>query len=354
MKKPTHLVFAVTILVAAVALVASAILLVDYVRPAPVFCDENGGCEAVKQTIWAHPFGIPLPAFGLAGLLGIALAALTPGRWARIAQATMAIFAGIAALFLLGIQARMRVLCPFCAVVDTSSVVLAALSVARLRAKADPPAARPVLAAATVALLLSIAVPSAVGFSRTPPPPPPPPPPPSLAYEVPNVITEEMRRSPQGVVTVIDFADFECPFCRNAHALLAPLLEARKDKVRVVRRHVPLRIHPHALDAARAGCCGEEKSDALADALFRADLEQLTPGGCAKIAAGLGLDPVRFKACVEDPATDARIAADRSTFREAKGTGLPMIWVNGIKLEGRAAQDRQTLMTTLDDAIRRL
>src|SRR6202044_457923 len=46
-------------------LVASAMLVVDYTRPAPVFCVEGGGCDALKHTVYAAPLGIPLPIVGV-------------------------------------------------------------------------------------------------------------------------------------------------------------------------------------------------------------------------------------------------------------------------------------------------
>jgi protein-disulfide isomerase len=130
--------------------------------------------------------------------------------------------------------------------------------------------------------------------------------------------------------------------------------EPTKSKVRLVRKHVPLRMHPHALDAAKAGCCGEAlgKGDEMADALFRTEPEELTPEGCEKLAKEHGLDLDRFRACVRDPATQARIDKDKETFKAVQGHGLPTIWVDGTKLEG--AQDRAALKTTIDAAIRAL
>ena len=76
-------------------LVASAMLLVDYLRPTPVFCVEGGGCEALKHTVYATPVpGVPMPLFGLAGFLAIGVAACWPGRRARMAQLLLSVGAG--------------------------------------------------------------------------------------------------------------------------------------------------------------------------------------------------------------------------------------------------------------------
>ena len=335
--------FWLTVVLAAAALAASAILLVDYVRPAPVFCDATGACAKMKATALARPLGIPTPAIGLIGMLGIGLAAMVPDRIARLVQLVLGVGGALVAVGLLGVQAMLGALCPFCAVVDGAAIGLGVLSVLRWRKQWDPPSGRLIPGLAVGGLLLAIATPLAVGFQQR-----------ILPQDLPATIADEMKRTGRGKVTVVDFVDFECPFCRMTHAELAPLLEQRKGKVRVARKHVPLRMHPHAMDAAKAACCGESlgKGDELADALFAAPPEDLTPEGCERLAKQHGLDVDKFRACVNDPATAARIEQDRQAFRDVKGHGLPTIWIDTTKLEG--AQDRETLESTLDEAIHAL
>lgn len=344
--KRDHVWFWVTCLFAASALVASAILLVDYMKPMPVFCDASGGCAKMKATAFARPLGIPTPAIGILGLLGVAFAALVPGPNARRFHAALGVGGGLIAIFFFGVQAKMGALCPYCAVVDSSAIVLMAASVYRLRKAADPPAPRVVTFGAVAGFLAAIGVPLVIGGGKKPVVP--------ISKDVPMAIAEEIQRTGKGRVTVVDFVDFECPFCRMTHAELKPLLDERQEKVRVVRKHVPLRMHEHALDAARAGCCAEQlgKGDEMADLLFSADPKELTGAGCESLAAKLGLDLERFRACVRDPATEARIDQDRDVFRSTAGHGLPTIWVGETKFEG--AQDRETLRESLDAAIRSL
>jgi predicted DsbA family dithiol-disulfide isomerase/uncharacterized membrane protein len=325
------------------ALVASSLMLVDYVRPGPVFCAAEGGCGIVKRSAYAFPLGIPMPLFGIGGFLAIGLAQLLPGRRARIAQAMLAVFGGIVAAGLLIVQATMKTICPFCAVADISALLLLGLSVARAMRGWDPPENRRLLGGVVLAVVASIAAPIGIGMSKK-----------VIPGEVPGVIADEMRKTGRGKVTVVDFADFECPFCRMTHTDLAPLLEARKDKVRVVRKHVPLRMHPHAMDAARAACCGEKlgKGEEIAEALFTAEPETLTKDGCIELAMKHGLDQAAFRDCMADPSIDARIRADGDAFRAAKGHGLPTLYIDGVKLEG--AQEREVLESTLDNAIKAL
>jgi protein-disulfide isomerase len=168
---------------------------------------------------------------------------------------------------------------------------------------------------------------------------------------VPDVIRDEMRKTPPGQLTVVDFVDFECPFCRLTQAELEPVLEAHKDRVRVVRRQVPLHSHPHAHDAARAACCGAKlgKGNEMAAALFAADVEALTPGGCEKLAEQAGLNPDAFRACVVDPATDASIEADHAEFQAAGGYALPTIWIGRRQLVG--ARSREEIAKVVDEEL---
>lgn len=339
--------FWIVLVLCAAAIAASSMLFIDYVRPGPVFCAEGGGCAALKHTAWGHPLGIPTPVIGVSGLLAITLTALLRGPRARAAQAVLASVGAASALTFIGVQIAMKTICPFCMVVDTSTVLLMGLSIARSRGGWDPPEDRRAFLGAGGLLVTAMGVPIVLGLSRTPQPPP-------ISAEVPPVIVEELRRSPKGVITVVDFIDFECPFCRQTHKQLHPFLAQYKGRVRLVRKHVPLRMHPHALDAAKAGCCGEllGKGDEMADALVEAKPADLTPEGCEKIAAQLGIDVERFKACLKAPETEARIKADGETFREAKGRGLPMLYVGDQRLVGE--QDKESLTAAFDEASRRL
>jgi predicted DsbA family dithiol-disulfide isomerase len=172
-----------------------------------------------------------------------------------------------------------------------------------------------------------------------------------MVNTTPKVIHDEIGLTPRGEVTVVDFVDFECPFCRMTHAEIQPILQPYREKVRLVRRQVPLRMHPHALDAARAACCGEQlgKGEAMADALFTS--EDLTREGCEKIAGQLGLPLDAFRNCVTSPATDASIESDRTEFKAAGGYALPTIWIDETPIVG--AQGGEVVSRVLHQALAR-
>jgi uncharacterized membrane protein/protein-disulfide isomerase len=316
-------------------LAASAMLVVDYTRPAPVFCVEGGGCDALKHTVFATPMGVPLPLVGLAGFLALAVASLWPGPRARSVQAALAGVAGFVGLCLLVAQVRLGHLCPFCCVADASGIVAGVVAVLRGRYAREARAPRGLLYAFGGLGVAAVAAPLVGGFR---------------ASTVPPVIRAEEARTPRGQVTVVDFVDFECPFCRMTDDALEPILEKHRAHVRLVRKQVPLKMHPHAMDAARAACCGDKlgQGDAMARALFTAPEEQLTRDGCEAIARKLGLSVDAYHACLADPSTDALIAADKAEFQAAGGFALPTIWVGDTQLVG--AQSDEALEQALASA----
>ena len=121
--------FWATLGLSALALGASAVLFVDYVRPAPVFCAPDGGCGLVRQTQLAYPLGVPLPALGVLGIFAVAVSGLLPGRRARIVHLLLAAAGGLVGLALISVQVRLGVFCPYCIVVDGASMLIALLAV---------------------------------------------------------------------------------------------------------------------------------------------------------------------------------------------------------------------------------
>ncbi len=323
-------------------IVASALLLVDYVRPAAVFCGGGGGCERLRSTTYAAVLGVPTPAFGLLGFCAVAVALCFSGPRARLVQLALAALGAVVATFLLAVQLRLSVFCRYCLVADIGCLVLLVGSVFRYRLGVDATFrfAVPTLGGSFV---LAAAIPMGVGFTR-------PLPPPEAQGPVPELVKREIASAPPGVVTVIDFVDFECPFCRMTHEGFAPVLERHKGRVRVIRKQVPLtRIHPRSMDAALAACCGEKlgKGAEMAEALFSTPPDDLTREGCEKLATKLSLPPAEFRSCFDDPSTRARVDREIAEFKEAGGRGLPTIWIGAERFVG--AQDP----AHLEAAIRR-
>ncbi len=325
-----------SVFLSATGILASALLVVDYVRPAPVFCAEGGGCDALKHTAFAMPLGVPLPLLGLLGFASLGVWSLMSGPRARFVQLGLAAPAALVGMLLLVLQVLLGHLCPYCCVADISGLLSLAAAAYRLRVEPPEPSGRRWTLGGASVLVAAAAAPLAAGFHADP---------------TPQVIHDEMAKAEPGQVTVVDFVDFECPFCRMTSADIAPMLESHRERIHLVRRQVPLSMHPHARDAARAACCGEKlgEGDAMAEALFAAEVEALTPEGCEKIAARLGLPLDAYRACVQSPETEASIEADRAEFKAAHGYALPTIWIDDTPVVG--AQPPEVIARALHEAL---
>ena len=315
-------VFLATVVLVSAALGASTVLLVDYLRPAPMFCGEGGGCGALKHTDYAAWFGIPTPMFGVAGFLTLGVLSMLRGEIVRFVNLGVATCGAAFAAYLIFLQLTLHHICPYCMVTDVSSIGLAVLAVLRLRNDVDGPRDAPKATLVAFAYVVAFTAPVALSAANKP--------------KLPPVVADEIRATPTGKITIVDFADFECPFCRKTHASLFPLLATYPGRFRVARKQVPLPIHPHAMDAAKAACCAERmgKGDDMADRLFTAPPDDLTPDGCVQLASTLGLDAKAFRACLDDPQIAAHIEEDRAAFKTTGARGLPTIFINTQRIEG--------------------
>ena len=340
---PARLLWLVLVALVLAALVASAALFVDYLKPAPVFCDDGGGCGTVKQTTFAHVFGIPTPGIGLFGMAVVAVTLLSAWSWAPVLTLLVSSAGALVAAYLIYVQTRMGVYCVYCMTFDAVMVTLPFLAGVRLRLSGEPGAV-PSFAwrgGAGLVLALGALAPALVGHFRKP--------------HVPEAILKEMEATPRGEVTVVDFVDFECPYCRMMHATLAPMLAGSAGKVRLVRKNVPLtRIHAHADIAARAEICGErlagrqEQVDTLVDRLFTLPEEELEQERLVGVAGEVGLDAAAFTRCLSDAQTEARLGEDLASFKSVGGRGLPLLYIDTRRIEG--AQNGPTLENALRQA----
>lgn len=141
----------------------------------------------------------------------------------------------------------------------------------------------------------------------------------------------------KAAVVIVEFSDFQCPFCKSSQATLKKVLQAHGDKVKLVFKHLPLEIHPEALSSARAAFCAGEQGSfwPYHDALFAAD--GLSPDKFRRIAADLGLDLQRFAACFDSERSRAAVLRDVQEARRLGISATPTFIVNGSLLQG--AQD---------------
>ena len=142
------------------------------------------------------------------------------------------------------------------------------------------------------------------------------------------------RGAVKPAVTIIEFSDFECRFCRDVQPTLKQILERYSKDVRLVFKHLPLEGHRNAVPAARAAYCAAEQDRfwQFHDALFAA--EALSPGVFERIGDELGLGMARFKTCLSSEQSRAAVVKDIETARSFRIDGTPSFLVNGKLVKG--------------------
>jgi len=137
-------------------------------------------------------------------------------------------------------------------------------------------------------------------------------------------------------VTVIEFSDYECPFCRRAEPVVEQILREYAGRVRFEYRHFPLEsIHPKARGAAEAAVCADEQGRFWEyHAQLFGDGKGLAQKELVAHATNAGLDVAAFQACVADGRARARVDADVAAGQAAGVTGTPAFFVNGVPYSG--------------------
>lgn len=142
-------------------------------------------------------------------------------------------------------------------------------------------------------------------------------------------------------VTIIQFAEYQCPYCGKARESLEEVEKTYPGKVKFVFRDFPLGFHNRAIPAAVAANCAEKQGkywevhDALMSnqrALEDADLE--------RVAREAKLDLEKWQACRKDPAMEAEIRKDMEDGQKAGVSGTPAFFVNGVFLNGAQPFER--------------
>lgn len=161
--------------------------------------------------------------------------------------------------------------------------------------------------------------------------------------------------SPSAPVTIVEFTDFQCPYCSRGAQTLKDIMKKYDGKVRLVVRHFPLSGHPAAMPAAQyfeaIGMQDPAAAWKFYDALF-ADQEKLSGGEeyLKKVAGGLGLDMDRLAKDIGGEKVKARIAADMRAFEMSRFDGVPVFVVGGAVLIG--AQPAEAFEQAIQDALK--
>lgn len=169
-------------------------------------------------------------------------------------------------------------------------------------------------------------------------------------YDVKIGANDGIKGNKNAAVTIVEFSDFQCPFCSRVNPTIAKVMETYKGKVRVVFKHNPLPFHKDAPLASEAALAAgaQGKFWQMHDLMFK-NQRQLKRPELEKYAAEIGLNVEKFKAALDAGTYKAQVAADTAQARSLGASGTPTFFINGKKLRG--AQPFPAFKAKIDAAL---
>ena len=144
-------------------------------------------------------------------------------------------------------------------------------------------------------------------------------------------------RGPENApITIVEFSDFQCPYCRRVNPTVRQVLEQYPEQVRIYYRHLPLPSHSRARAAAEASVCAERQGRFwdYHDLLFETSDAMMEDADLRAHAEALDLDLERFDSCLVGTFASARIDEDMAAAQAADVSGTPVFFINGVRLTG--------------------
>jgi protein-disulfide isomerase len=174
--------------------------------------------------------------------------------------------------------------------------------------------------------------------------------PPRVNVEV--AATDPIKGNPNAPITIVEYSDFQCPYCARVNPTLEQVMKTYGDKVKIVFKDFPLPNHPQAPKAAEAAhCAGEQgKFWELHDRMF-ANQQALQVPNIKEYATAVGLDMNAFSQCLDSGKHAARVTENLRTG-EALGVGsTPTLYINGRPVVG--AQSFDYFKAVIDEELAR-
>jgi protein-disulfide isomerase len=172
---------------------------------------------------------------------------------------------------------------------------------------------------------------------------------PNKRYNV-DLGTAPARGGKDAKVTIVEFSDFQCPFCARVEPTLGQISQTYGDKVRVVFKHLPLRIHPDApaAHAAAESAHRQGKFWEMHDKIF-ANQRELKPEKFREYAQQSGLDLAKYDKDVASPDVKKKIDSDSQEADKLGVSGTPAFFINGRYLSG--AQPFEAFKKMIDEEL---
>jgi protein-disulfide isomerase len=171
-------------------------------------------------------------------------------------------------------------------------------------------------------------------------------------YSVPVIAGDPIRGNPAAPVTIVEFSDYQCPFCSRVNPTLDRIRQTYGDRVRIVFKDFPLSNHPQAPKAAEAARCAGDQNTywEMHDAMF-ANQRALDVPTLKQTARTLGLNGATFDQCL-DSGKHARAVADGLALGEQMGVNsTPTLYINGRAVLG--AVPFENFKTVIDEELAR-
>jgi len=151
-------------------------------------------------------------------------------------------------------------------------------------------------------------------------------------------------------ITIVEFSDFECPFCSRAKETVDKVMESYAGKIRLVFRHFPLDFHKKAPKAAEASLCAQDQGKfwEYHDQLF-ANQQKLEIAELKEHATAVGLDAAKFAECLDSGKKAEMVQADLADGKKLGINGTPAFFINGVMLSG--AQPAEEFKRVIDQEL---
>jgi protein-disulfide isomerase len=154
-------------------------------------------------------------------------------------------------------------------------------------------------------------------------------------YTVPTSADDPVRGNAAAPVTIVEFSDYQCPFCARVNPTLAKVRETYGDRVKIVFKDFPLGNHPQAPKAAEAARCAGDQSKywEMHDAMF-ANQRALEVPALKQTARAIGLDGAVFDQCLDSGKWAAAVRSGTELGEKMGVNSTPTLYVNGRALIG--------------------
>jgi protein-disulfide isomerase len=153
---------------------------------------------------------------------------------------------------------------------------------------------------------------------------------------VPVSERDHIRGPATALVTLVEYGDYECPYCAIAYPVVEELQRVLGDRLRFVFRHFPLtQVHPHALGAAEAAeAAGAQDVFWEMHATLYSHQDALDCANLTRYAIALGLNPTSFRRALDERRYENRVREDFLSGVRSGVNGTPTFFIDGVRYDG--------------------